>query len=305
MFFHTDYFTTSDNVAIRYGIGDGGDKPAGSVVLLNGRSEFLEKYEEPAQQLMERGFAVFSFDWRGQGLSKRCLANRHKGHVGHFDEYVTDLHEMMTRVFAPRVRQPVIVLAHSMGGHVALRWMHDHGQLWDRAVLSSPMIDIDTRPFPGWFVRALARMMVKTGRAGSYAPGNGDYDPDKQTFQGNKLTSDARRFNDHVRAVKKNTDLAVGGVTYGWLLAAFESIDIVKSPQFAAGITKPVLVAGAQCDSIVSVGAQKRICAMMPDCTFYLIKDARHEILKESGSVQLEFWKAFDAFAGNTMKRDY
>jgi lysophospholipase len=305
MFFHTKYFTTSDNVAIRYGIWAGEGKPAGSVVLLNGRSEFLEKYEESAQQLMERGFVVFSFDWRGQGLSERFTANRHKGHVDHFDAYVTDLHEMMTRVVAPQARQPTIILAHSMGGHVALRWMHDHGRLWDRAVLSSPMIDIDTRPFPGRLVRFLARMMVKKGRACSYAPGNGDYDPDKQTFQGNKLTSDPRRFNDHIRAVKENPDLAVGGVTYGWLLAAFESIDIVRSPQFAAGITKPVLIAGAQRDRIVSVGAQKQICAMMPHCTFHLIRGARHEILKESGSIQSEFWKAFDAFAGKTMKRDY
>lgn len=305
MFFNSDYFTTSDNAAIRYGIWAGEGKPAGSVVLLNGRSEFLEKYEEPARRLVERGFAVFSFDWRGQGLSMRFLTNRHKGHVSCFDAYVTDLHEMMTRVVGPRVRQPVVILAHSMGGHVALRWMRDHGQLWDRAVLSSPMIDIDTRPFPGWFVRFLARMMVKKGRAGAYAPGNGDYDPDRQPFKGNKLTSDALRFNDHIRAVKENPHLAVGGVTYGWLLAAFESIDIVSSPQFAAGITKPVLIAGAQCDRIVPVSAQKRLCTMMPQGSFHLIRGARHEILKESESIQLEFWKAFDAFAGKTMKRDY
>jgi lysophospholipase len=256
----------------------------------------MEKYEEPAHRLIERGFEVFSFDWRGQGLSKRPLADYHKGHVESFDEYVADLDEMMTRVVFPQAQRPLILLAHSMGGHVALRWMHDHGQRWDLAVLSSPMIDINTWPFPRGFARFLIHLMTAKGRALTYAPGNGAYDPEKQVFKGNKLTSDPCRFNDHIRAVKENPGLALGGATYGWLKAAYESIDRVQLPKFAAGIKKPVLIVGAQCDRIVSIKAQQRICSLMPLCSFYLIASARHEILKESEPVQGQFWNAFDAF---------
>ena len=47
-----------------------------SVVLFGGRGEFIEKYAtEVVGELLARGFAVLSMDWRGQGLSSRMLAD--------------------------------------------------------------------------------------------------------------------------------------------------------------------------------------------------------------------------------------
>ena len=66
----------------------------GTAVFLNGRKEFIEKYFEAIGDLLARGFAVATMDWRGQGLSDRALPNRHKGHVAHFDLYIDDLVSM-------------------------------------------------------------------------------------------------------------------------------------------------------------------------------------------------------------------
>jgi lysophospholipase len=295
-FFHTGYVSLPDHVCIRWGMWAGDATPWATVVLLNGRSEFMEKYEEPASLLVKRGYAVFSLDWRGQGLSTRPLVNPQKGYVGNFEEYVADLREIMIQIVGPQKQGPIIFLAHSMGGHVALRWMHDHADLWDLGVLSSPMINIGARFFPGRIVRFLARRMVKNGRSGCYALGNGDYHPDKQKFKGNKLTSDPRRYADHIRLVRENPHLAVGGVTYGWLYAAFESIDILARPGFGEEIAKPVLMVGAGSDRIVSLKVQKRFCNRMPRGRFHLIRESRHEILKESDAIQKEFWNTFDGF---------
>ena len=50
------------------------ERPRGTVVLLTGRGEFIEKYAtEVVGELLERGFAVVALDWRGQGLSDRPL----------------------------------------------------------------------------------------------------------------------------------------------------------------------------------------------------------------------------------------
>ncbi len=43
----------------------GGEK--GTVVLLPGRTEYVEKYGRAAGDLVARGWSVITVDWRGQG----------------------------------------------------------------------------------------------------------------------------------------------------------------------------------------------------------------------------------------------
>src|SRR6201986_4234150 len=64
----------------------------GVCVLLNGQTEFIEKYFEVIDELRGRGFAVATMDWRGQGGSSRALSDdSRKGYVGDFAEYDSDL----------------------------------------------------------------------------------------------------------------------------------------------------------------------------------------------------------------------
>ncbi len=291
-----NYFKTRDHVSIRYGIWPCGKKRLGTVLLLAGRSEFMEKYAEPVGGLTKRGYDVYSLDWRGQGLSDRALPDRHKGHVGDFNDFVRDLREFYDRILEPAVSRPLILLAHSMGGHVAVRFAHDFPGAVDRMILSSPMLGINFSPVPKFLVRCLVRVMSMGGLSRAYAPGNGPYRVSRQRFKNNPLTSDYHRFMDHVDAVKRNPDLAVGGVTYGWLAAALDSIDLVGRPGYAEAVKTPTLMAIAENDRIVSRKAQETLCARMPFCTTRLIRKARHEILKENDDVQQQFWQAFDAF---------
>ena len=70
----------------------------GSVVLLTGRGEFIEKYAtEVVGELLGRGYCVYAMDWRGQGLSDRALADRNKGHVDNFSTYMADLQLFLTK----------------------------------------------------------------------------------------------------------------------------------------------------------------------------------------------------------------
>ena len=56
----------------------------GTVCVFGGRGEMIEKYFETVRDLRDRGFAVATIDWRGQGLSDRALSDPRKGHVGDF-----------------------------------------------------------------------------------------------------------------------------------------------------------------------------------------------------------------------------
>ena len=82
---------THDGKKLRYARFDATERPLkGTVVLLPGRNESIEKYFETIADLTRRGLAVATLDWRGQGLSDRLLRNRERGHVDRFDSYVRD-----------------------------------------------------------------------------------------------------------------------------------------------------------------------------------------------------------------------
>ena len=290
-----NFMTTSDNQQIRYGIWySHHPKKRGSVILLNGRKEFMEKYAETIFELNQRGFDVYSLDWRGQGLSSRMLANKHKGFIKTYDNYLNDLNQFISKIVQPEAAIPLIFLSHSMGGHIALRFIHEHPELVDKAVLVSPMIDILTSPLPRWFARLITWVAIKAGLDQAYIIGSGDYTVEK--FKDNRLTSDPERFMDENKAIVENPDLALGGVTYGWLSATFESIDILTGPDFSKNIITPILIVTAGCDRVVSIKAQKTICSLLPDCRFTEITGARHEIFKETDAVRSIFWDAFDRF---------
>jgi lysophospholipase len=290
-----DFMKTSDKRAIRYGIWYGQKEPRqGSILLLNGRREFMEKYTETIGELIERGFDVYSLDWRGQGLSTRMLADRHKGFIEDFDVYLNDLKMFVSNRVMPKAVGPLIILAHSMGGHIALRFIHDHPVMADRMVLTAPMIDILRSSLPSWCARFISRAANKAGFNGSYVFGSG-IDTDEK-FEGNNLTSDPVRFMATVQTIAENPDLALGGVTYGWLSAALKSIDILRNPGFAEQIRTPILLISAGEDRIVSNTAQKKICSLLPNCKFMEIPGARHEILRETDAVRSVFWHEFDRF---------
>ena len=131
---------TPDGVNLRFGRWEPPPGRKGTVVVLQGRAEYIEKYFETVRDLRARGFAVATFDWRGQGLSDRALADPHKGHVRNFSQYVTDLEAFMHQVVLPDCPPPIFALGHSMGGAIAIKSCHDGSRWFERVVLTAPMI---------------------------------------------------------------------------------------------------------------------------------------------------------------------
>ena len=293
----TGTFTTSDGTSIRYGIWSvGSDRCRGGVLLLNGRKEFLEKYAETIAELNQRGFTVFSFDWRGQGLSTRLLADRRKGHVRSYTEYQQDLNQFVEQFVLPANNRPLIVLAHSMGAHLALRFLHQQPDIFDRVVLTSPMIDIRTAPYPRCLVEAIARTATVGGLSKKYLPGATGRSALKRSFEGNPLTSDPRRFAVERNAIADNPDLELGGPTFGWLTATLESIGLIQRSGYLETLTAPLLMVAAGRDVVVCGKSQRRACSRLPDCRYFLLEDARHEVLMECDRIRATFWRAFDRF---------
>ena len=298
----TGTFASRDGLSIRYGIWPSAKgRCRGSVLLLNGRKEFLEKYAETISDLKARDFTVFSFDWRGQGLSSRLLADRLKGHVRSYADYLQDLNQFITQFVLPAGKRPLVIVAHSMGAHIALRFLQQQPGTVDRAVLTSPMIDIRTAPYPRILAGVIARIALFAGLSETYLPGATGRSALRRSFEGNPLTSDPLRFAVERDAVNRNPVLALGGPTFGWLAATLESVALIQRNGFLERITIPLLMIAAGRDAVVCEKAQHRACSTMPRCRFFLLEDARHEVLMECDRLRGEFWERFDRFvAGGT-----
>src|SRR3954447_11929703 len=128
-------FKTRDGVSLRFARWAPPPGRKGTVCLFQGRSEFIEKYFETVRDLRARGFAVAAFDWRGQGLSDRPLADRHKGYVRNFSQYLLHLGAKMEQIGLPARPPPIFALGHAMGGAIAIRACHDGSRWFDRVVL--------------------------------------------------------------------------------------------------------------------------------------------------------------------------
>jgi len=161
----TGSIETSDGVNLRYARWEPPPGRKGTVVVLQGRAEFIEKYFETVRDLRARGFAVATFDWRGQGLSDRALSDRHKGYVRNFSDYGTDLEAIMEQVVLPDCPPPIFALGHSMGGSIAIRACYDGSRWFERLVVTAPMIGL---PHGGLTRMAgpLARFLRLLGRGG-------------------------------------------------------------------------------------------------------------------------------------------
>jgi len=277
------YFKGVDDQDLRYGLWTPqGENGRGTIVFLNGRSEFIEKHFETYADLSERGYHVATMDWRGQGLSGRMTSNPHKDHQMSFDLRRADLSAFLKKVVKPKMPGPFHVMGHSLGAHMIFHHLRDQPGFFEKAVCLAPMMGIAQVPFPEWMMRAWENTMCGLGMGHFYLPGQGNYGPKRRSLErADYLTSDLARYRDEEAAVDLNPTLAMGGITFGWLRSARRSHARLESPGFAEAIQTPTLILCAGADRVVDNEDILQFAARMPNAHYECIEGARHEILKE------------------------
>ncbi len=125
--FYFDSRTATDKIhAVRYTPDDGQVK--GVVQIVHGMAEYIERYEEFAKYLTDRGFVVTGNDHLGHGKSVA-----EGGTCGYFCKQdpatvvVRDVHRLkkMTQQEYPGV--PYVILGHSMGSFILRNYMYRYG----------------------------------------------------------------------------------------------------------------------------------------------------------------------------------
>jgi lysophospholipase len=268
------------------------EQARGTVVLIGGRGDYIERYFETARDLMARGFAVAGLDLRGQGGSQRAGPEPYRDPTASFAGFDEDLRTLMDGLVIPTCPPPYYALGHSTGGHIVLRALRGNG--WFRkAILVSPLVEIRYGPWPRPVVWLLVNAANLAGRGTMFLPGVRKTPMGRKDFPGNPLTSDRCRWERDSATLEAAPELGLGGPTFCWLRAARRSLAELKRLERPRA---PVLIVAAGADRVVSNDGIRRLARRVPGIALIFIADALHDILAERDEIRRQFLAAFDSF---------
>ncbi|MCA1492015.1 alpha/beta fold hydrolase [Sinorhizobium alkalisoli] len=288
------FFDGVGNRKIRYAIFKTKARFArGTVVLLQGRNESIEKYFETIGDFMEAGYWVATFDWRGQGGSERLLAQSTLGHVEYFADYGRDLMTFLEQIVLPDTRLPFSIVAHSMGALVCLSVAPALATRVDRMVLLAPFVGLGGQVIgePGIVAVAAVMRWLGLGRLPLHRDGR-SHGP----FTNNPLTRDADRYARNLALLETHPRLSLGPPTARWLNEAFRTIRRVTRREHLTRITVPTVLLAPTADGLVPYVAIERLASNFRAGHLIPIDGARHELLQEADRYRAQAMAAILAF---------
>ena len=267
----------------------------GTIILQQGHNEFIEKYYETIQELIDRDFEVVSFDWRGQGMSERMTEDIHKQYIKDFVLHNEDLKFIIRKVIKGNFTEPLIAFGHSMGGNFILSSLFDLQKEFKFVILSAPMLGFKYEKIL-FLLSYIADLFMSPK---SYFPGSKPNMGKETPFEENDLTTDLDRYQRTQKLVKKNPDIRLWGVTNAWVKAAKKSLTKIRKKGWAENVKSKILIVNSLEDKVVSPNRILEMHKRLPNSVIVNFKNTKHEILMENDKSREKFWKSFDKFLLN------
>ncbi|MDK1388321.1 alpha/beta hydrolase [Sinorhizobium sp. 8-89] len=289
----TGFFDGVGNRKIRYAVFKTEASVArGTVVLLQGRNEAIEKYFETIGELNAAGFWVATFDWRGQGGSERLLRQPGRGHVEHFTDYERDLMIFLEQIVLPDTRLPFSIVAHSMGALVALSLAPMLASRIDRMVLLAPFVGLSGQALGQRSIFSIATIMDWIG-LGTLPLHR---DKGNRPFTNNVLTADPNRYARNQALTDACPQLRLGPPTARWLRETFQAIRRVLRREHLTRVIVPTIILAPTADRLVPHLAVEVLARNFRAGHMIPIDGARHELLHETDRYRAQAMAAILAF---------
>ncbi|WP_353230288.1 alpha/beta hydrolase [Novosphingobium sp.] len=277
--------------------------PRGSILFLPGRADFYEKYLETLDGWHAAGWRVTALDWRWQAGSGRYHDHPRVGGVDDFASWIKDLGDFWGP-WAAATPGPHVLIAHSMGGHLALRAVATRAVRPDALVLTAPMLGFVT-PIPKWLQPGFAWAMCTIANPDRMAWGDGERPGDSAATRGKTLTHDADRYADEGWWRKQRPELDLGPASWDWVRKAGESIAVLDRPGLLESVAVPVQILAARYDLLVAWPAIARAAARLPGAELVDFgREAAHELLREADPVRNRVLAAIAAFCDRVAPPD-
>lgn len=267
----------------------------GSLLFLPGRGDFYEKYLETLAHWHRLGWNVTASDWRGQGDSGRLGRDALTGHIDDFGTWTSDLGQLWTS-WKASTPGPHVLVAHSMGAHLALRAVAERRVDPAALILSAPMLGFVASVLPDAVMHQAAKVMKAIGDPRRPAWKSSEAPGETPETRARLLTHDPERYADELWWRGQRRQLVMGPGSWGWVERAYASMRYLARKEVLAQIRMPVLILATASDLLV--GWQAIVCAAghLPDCQLIQFGgEARHEILREVDAVRSRALAACDA----------
>jgi lysophospholipase len=267
----------------------------GVIIISHGFSECAVKYHEAAYYFLEMGLNVYIIDHRGHGRSFRMTADPSLVHVTDYRELISDF-EYFAREIVSRENPelPLFVYAHSMGGAIAASALEDIPELFDRAVLSSPMLSINMGNVPEWFARAFTSLKIALGHGNDYFKGQGPFDGTRD-FDHSTSAGQAR-YDYYFDRCLEDEAMQTWGSSYICSRELYRLSRHASQPERCAAVTTPVLLFSAGRDIAVTDAGQKRFISQVRKGIFVKVEGVDHEIFTAADEVIRPYWDKIEDF---------
>jgi acylglycerol lipase len=128
-------FLADDTVRIFYQ-GWLSPKPKGVLVISHGLGEHSDRYKNLINSLAGKGISIYALDHRGHGKS-----GGKRGHVDSYMKYIGDMKQLVEEVVKIENKNvPIMLLGHSMGGLIAMKYALTHPGDLHSLILSAPAL---------------------------------------------------------------------------------------------------------------------------------------------------------------------
>lgn len=264
----------------------------GTVLLQQGHNEFIEKYYETIQELLDRSYSIISFDWRGQGMSDHQINDIHKAYIKNYERHDQDLKYILEEIIETNFPKPLIGIGHSMGGCLMLSAFYNHPKKFSKGILSAPMLGFKNENF----LKIASSLMNFFKKDTDYILGSKPNMGIETPFHQNDLTSDPHRYNRIINLVRKQPNIRLWGITNSFARAVNQRFKVMRKKNWAEQINLNILILNNTKDRVVD---SKKINIMknrLKNSQIIEFTETEHEIFMEQDIYRNLLWQKIDAF---------
>jgi lysophospholipase len=268
-----------------------------NIVISHGFTENTEKYKELIYYFYKQKYNVFILDHQGHGKSFRMIEDYSITHVEKYDDYVEDLKAFVEKKVKPDSQgKPFVLFAHSMGGAIGALYLEKYPKDFEKAILSSPMLEIDSGNTPLWVGKLIADFKVLTGRKMEYVFTQSKFDKNEK-FE-NSCAISKVRYNYFFQKRLEHEEYQNYCASYSWLKQSVLATKKLLKPENLSKIIAPVMLFQAENDTVVRAGGQNRFVEGVKNAKLVFVPESKHEIFMAHNKIITPYLTKIFEFIG-------
>lgn len=273
-----------------------------SIVISHGFCESTQKYVELIKIFNDNNYSVYILDHRGHGKSQKLGKYKNQINVEKFEYYIEDLKLFIDKEILPNNKE-LYLFAHSMGGAIGSLFLEKYNNYFNKAILSSPMMTIDTGKYGQVLSEIIANIFCLLGKGDEYVLGHGPFNS-KENLK-DSGTSSEKRYKAYFNKQLENEYLQTSGASFRWLKESLKATKKLIKKENTSKVAIPVLLFQSGKDTFVKPKGQNKFAQNAKQCTIRLFEEAKHEIYFERDEIFNKYINEVIDFYNNDLNKKY